>query len=242
MKKKICIVLPCFKVKNNILKVYKKLKKLKIDCMVFVDDNCPQHSVHFLKSKIKKNKNVKFIFLKKNLGVGGATLKGISFAYNQDFDIIIKFDSDNQHKISDLLKIINILLKNNVNFCKGYRSLSFNDSLKRKMPLIRIIGASALTYLSNITTGNFNTKDVTNGLFGFNRRVLKKVNFKKLKKNYFFEQDLIFRLSQHKIKIHQIKSEVIYKDEISSLNTLNSVIPFLFYHFQNLFNRLRNKV
>ena len=47
MKKKICIVLPCFKVKNNILKVYKKLKKLKIDCLVFVDDNCPQRSVHY---------------------------------------------------------------------------------------------------------------------------------------------------------------------------------------------------
>ena len=108
------------------------------------------------------------------------------------------------------------------------------------MPLIRIIGANALTYLSNITTGNFKTKDVTNGLFGFNKKILKKVNFTKLKSNYFFEQDLIFRLSQHKIKIHQIKSEVIYKDEISSLNTLNSVIPFLFYHFQNLFNRLKN--
>ena len=114
------------------------------------------------------------MFLKKNLGVGGATLKGISFAYNQGFDIIIKFDSDNQHKITDLLKIINILLKNHVDFCKGYRSLSFKDSFKRKMPLIRTIGASALTYLSNLTTGNFSTKDVTNGLFGFNRRIFKK--------------------------------------------------------------------
>lgn len=240
MKKKICIVLPCYKVKNNILKVYKKLKKIKIDYLIFVDDKCPQQSVYFLKSKIKKDKNVKFIFLKKNLGVGGATLKGISFAYNQGFDIMIKFDSDNQHKITDLLKIKNILLKNHVDFCKGYRSLSFTDSFKRKMPLIRIIGANALTYLSNITTGNFNTKDVTNGLFGFNKKILNKIKLKKLKTNYFFEQDLIFRLSQHKIKIHQIKSEVIYKDEISSLNTLNSVIPFLFYHFQNLLNRLKN--
>ena len=77
MKKKICIVLPCFKVKNNILKVYNKLKKIKVDCLIFVDDNCPQKSVNFLKSKIKKDKNVKFLFLKKKLGVGGATLKGI---------------------------------------------------------------------------------------------------------------------------------------------------------------------
>ena len=79
-KQKVCVILPCYRVKNKILTVYKKLSKLKIECLIFVDDKCPQNSVFFLKSKIKKNKNIEFIFLKKNLGVGGATLAGFNLA------------------------------------------------------------------------------------------------------------------------------------------------------------------
>lgn len=62
-------------------------------------------------------------------------------------------------------------------------------------------------------------------------------NFKTLKKNYFFEQDLIFRVSRKKIKIHQIKAEVIYNDQISSLNALKSIKPFFIYHTQNLLKK-----
>ena len=234
-KKKVCIILPCYRVKHKIYTVYKKLINEKIDCFIFVDDNCPQQSVKYLKSRIGHNKKIQFIFLRKNLGVGGATLKGFRSAYNQRFDIIIKFDSDDQHKIIDLIKIIKKLKEPKVDFCKGYRNLNLKSSFKRGMPLIRIFGASALTFISKINTNNFNLKDVTNGLFGMKSRVLKEINLKNLKLNYFFEQDLIFRISLKKIKVYQINSEVIYSDETSSLSVLKSIIPFLIYHIQNFF-------
>ena len=235
MKKKVCVILPCFKVKDQIYKVYKKLIEKKLDCLIFVDDNCPEKSVSYLKSKIKSSKKVQFIFLKENLGVGGATLKGFKLGSKQGYDIIIKFDSDNQHKISDLLKIVKILKKDEVTFCKGYRNLNFKASFRRKMPLIRILGANCLTYISRLTTRDFNLKDVTNGLFGLKSSVLNIINLKKIKKNYFFEQDLIFRVCKKNIKIFQINSEVVYADENSSLNTLGSIFPFLIYHTQNFF-------
>lgn len=238
-KQKICVILPSYRVKNQIYIVYKKLINLNLDCIIFVDDNCPQKSVSYLKSKIKKNKKTHFIFSKKNLGVGGATLKGFKFAYKKKYDIIIKFDADNQHKIVDLIKITKKLKQKDINFCKGYRNLNFKASIKRGMPLIRILGANALTLLSNITTNNFQLKDVTNGLFGMKTKILKNIDLIGLKKNYFFEQDLIFRISMAKIKLHQIKSEVIYSDEESSLSAIKSIIPFLFYHFQNIIYKFK---
>ena len=75
-KKKVCVILPCFRVKSKIYNIYKKTINKKIDCLIFVDDCCPEKSVNFLKSKIKKNKKIKFLFMKKNSGVGGATLAG----------------------------------------------------------------------------------------------------------------------------------------------------------------------
>ena len=56
--------------------------------------------------------------------------------------------------------------------------------------------------------------------------------------DYFFEQDLIFRICLKRIKIHQINSEVIYSDETSSLNVLKSILTFLFYHLQNFIQKL----
>ena len=235
MKKKVCVVLPCYRVKHKIYDVYVKLIKEKIDCIIFVDDYCPQKSVSYLKSKIRLTKKIQFIFLKKNFGVGGATIKGFQAAYKQGFDILIKFDADDQHKVIDLMKIVKKLKNRDVSFCKGYRNLSFKSSFKRKMPLIRIIGAKALTFLSRINTNNYKLRDVTNGLFGMSSDTLMRINFKKLKKDYLFEQDLIYRLSLNKIKINQINSEVLYDDENSSLNTLSSILPFLFYHIKNYF-------
>ena len=122
--------MPCYRVKHKIYTVYKKLIKTNVDCIIFVDDKCPQNSVKYLKSRIKKNKKVQFIFLK-NLGVGGATLKGFESAYKQGFDLLIKFDADNQHKIIDLMRIVKKLKKENVFFCKGYRRLNFKILLKK---------------------------------------------------------------------------------------------------------------
>ena len=242
MKRKVCVILPCYRVKHKIYNVYAKLIKQNIDCIIFVDDFCPQKSVSYLKSKIKFKKKIKFIFLKKNIGVGGATIKGFQLAYNQGYDILIKIDADDQHKIIDLRKIIKKLGNKNVDFCKGYRNLSLKYSLKRKMPLIRIIGAKALTFLSRINTNNYSLRDVTNGLFGMKASTFKKINLKEIKKDYFFEQDLIFRLSIKKVKINQINSEVIYNDETSSLNILNSIFPFLICNLKNFFYKIKCEI
>ncbi len=236
-KKKVCVILPCYRVKHKIYQVYKKLIKLKINKIIFVDDKCPENSTQYLKSKIKKSKKIQFVFLSKNNGVGGATLKGFKIAKDQRFDILVKFDADNQHKIKDLKKIIKALKNDKVLFCKGYRNLNLSNFWIKRMPLIRIIGTNILTYISRLITLNFLLKDVTFGLFGMKSKVFKKLNTKLIKKNYFFEQDLIFQICQRKIKIHQINSEVSYENETSSLKILKIIIPFTMYNLQNLFRK-----
>lgn len=236
-KKKVCVILPCYNVKHKIYEVYKKLILTKIDKLIFVDDCCPQKSVQFLGTRIKKTKKIQFIFLNKNKGVGGATLEGFKRAQKQGYEILLKFDADNQHKVKDLLKIIKILQKKEVLFCKGFRKLNLKDSLKRKMPLIRILGTNALTMISRITTNNFYLKDVTNGLFGLKSSLFIKLNLAKIKNNYFFEQDLIFQLCQKRVKIYQINSDVLYENETSSLKIIKIIFPFIIYHVNNFFQR-----
>ena len=82
MKRNICVVIPCYRVKHKIFSVYKNIDFKIVDKVIIVDDCCPEKSGKFLQKIIKKNNKIEFIFLKKNLGVGGATLEGFKKAYN----------------------------------------------------------------------------------------------------------------------------------------------------------------
>ena len=102
MKRNICVVIPCYKVKHKIFSVYKNIDFKIVDKVIIVDDCCPEKSGKFLQKIIKKSNKIEFIFLKKNLGVGGATIKGFKYALKKKFDIIIKIDGDGQHNIGIL--------------------------------------------------------------------------------------------------------------------------------------------
>ena len=57
MKKRyrICVVIPCFKVRNSIEKVIKKINFKLINKVIIVDDCCPEKTASYLtKKKIKK--------------------------------------------------------------------------------------------------------------------------------------------------------------------------------------------
>ena len=132
MKKKICVVIPCYNVKEKILSVINSKYLSKIDKIVVVDDKCPQNTGLFLKKKLKNNNKIKIIFHKNNLGVGGATISGLNYALKNKFYMIVKVDGDGQHDLSVLKKFKNEIMNNKTDFCKGYRELSLNQSKKKK--------------------------------------------------------------------------------------------------------------
>lgn len=236
MKLKVCVVIPSYKVKNKIIPVIKKIDSHLIDKIILVDDYCPENSGNYVRQNMK-NKKIHFIFLKKNVGVGGATLAGFTYALKNNFDIIIKVDGDGQHNtiiLKDFIKNLNF----KYDMVKGYRDLRVKKLFNKKMPIIRILGTKALTFLVGITTWDFKVKDACHGLIGFNSRFLRKINLKKIKKNYFFEQDILFYTLLKKGRVKYLRNEIFYKDEISNLAPIKTIVPFLCYHFLNFFIKI----
>ena len=109
MKRNICIVIPCYRVRHKILSVYNKIDFKVVDKVIIVDDCCPEKSGRFLKKILKKTIKLN-LFSKRNLGVGGATLKGFKKAYDDNYKTIIKIDSDGQHETKFIKKFYNFLL------------------------------------------------------------------------------------------------------------------------------------
>ena len=231
MKIKTCVIIPCYNVKNKILSVLMNKNLLKIDKIIIVDDCCPEKTGIFLRNKLKLLTKYKIIFNRTNQGVGGATIAGFKYALKNKFDIVIKVDGDDQHDLSILKHIIKKIIKNDFDFCKGYRDLSFKNFKKLNMPLLRFLGARSLTFLTKISSGYWKIKDPCHGVLGFDAVFLKKLKLNKIKKNYFFEQDIIINSIKLNAKVSQIKNSIYYGDESSRLNPILSILPFLYYHF-----------
>ncbi len=235
--RKVCVIIPCYKVKDKISKVILRLLKKSIK-IIIVDDKCPQKTGAYVKKKFKQKK-ILVIFQKKNSGVGGATLEGFKYAIKKKYNIAIKIDGDDQHDTKVLSLFIKALTTQNYDICKGYRFDTLDDYFNIKMPFIRLFGATVLTFILRFVSGNWRIKDVCHGFIGFRVDFLKKLDFSKIQKNFFFEQDILFHSVLKKAKIKQIRNLVRYEANITSnLKPLNSILPFLFYHSKNFLYRI----
>ena len=140
--KNIIIIIPCFKVKNKILKVLSKIPKW-INKIICIDDCCPEKSGKFITENISDAKVIT-LFNNKNLGVGGASLVGFKHAKKLGADIIIKVDGDDQMDLDLINSFIEPIISNDADFTKGNRFTKFTDYYN--MPLNRKFGNICLSF------------------------------------------------------------------------------------------------
>lgn len=236
--KKLCIVIPCYKVSEHIITVLRNIPSENINFIYVVDDDCPEFSGKIVENYVLANNIKKIVVLKnkKNLGVGGATKRGYVEALKDNNDIIIKMDGDDQmdpNKINNLLKP---LLNDEFDFAKGNRFFNLNDV--GKMPKIRIFGNVLLSFFCKLSTGYWNTFDPTNGFTAINSKVARLIPFNKVSDNFFFEIDLLFRLSILRAKIVDVPMKAAYKNEKSNLKINVIILPFLKMLFVNFLKRI----
>lgn len=236
--KKLCIVIPCYKVSKHIITVLRNIPLGNINFIYIVDDDCPEFSGKIVENYVLANniKNIVVLKNKKNLGVGGATKRGYVEALKDNNDIIIKMDGDDQmdpNKINNLLKP---LLHDEFDYAKGNRFFNLNDL--KNMPKIRIFGNVLLSFFCKLSTGYWNTFDPTNGFTAINSKVARLIPLNKVSNNFFFEIDLLFRLSILRAKIADVPMEAVYKNEKSNLKISIIIFPFLKMLFVNFLKRI----
>ena len=109
------------------------------------------------------------MFNEKNLGVGGATLKGFKEASKLQSDVILKMDGDGQMDAKLISKFVKPILENKADYTKGNRFTNYENLLK--MPFIRLIGNIILTFLTKLSSGYWNIFDPTNGFICIHKKV-----------------------------------------------------------------------
>ncbi len=99
-----------------------------------------------------------------NLGQGAALQTGIDYALSQGADILVTFDADGQHRVSDIARLTEALRQARADFALGSRFLGQSSNL----PKLRRWLLKAATVFTRLTTG-LRLTDSHNGLRAFTR-------------------------------------------------------------------------
>lgn len=231
---KIAVVIPAYKVSNHISDVVSEIGK-DVDAIYVIDDACPEGSGKLVASKIK-DKRVRVITHSENQGVGGAVISGYRAALKDGADVIVKLDGDGQMDPALIKDLVFPIVEGRADYTKGNRFDSITGL--RQMPGIRIFGNGALSLMTKISTGYWNVTDPTNGFTAIHREVLSGIDLEMLSKRFFFESDLLFRLSLSRAVVWDIPMESRYGTEKSNLKISRALFEFTFKHGVNFHKRL----
>lgn len=215
MNKKIIAVVPAFNEEKNIRRVLLEILK-HCNKVIVVNDNSTDGTKKILtEMEDTHNKKLKIIHNQKNIGIGSSMKKGLSLALTKESDIILKIDSDGQHKPEDIPRLIRKMEDENLDLVKGNR---FHDVESiTNMPKIKIIGNLLITNLQKVISGNYSISDPNNGFLALKTEKLRLININQLHNKYFFENSLSIIFTAFNFKIGEIGIETIYRDEKSSI-------------------------
>ena len=100
-----------------------------------------------------------------NLGQGAALKTGIDYALSRGAEFIVTFDTDGQHRVSDIPRLLEALQRERADFALGSRFLGS----AQRTPVLRRLLLRAATLFTAFTTG-LRLTDTHNGLRAFTRR------------------------------------------------------------------------
>jgi polyprenyl-phospho-N-acetylgalactosaminyl synthase len=100
-----------------------------------------------------------------NLGQGAALQTGIDYAVAERAEVIVTFDADGQHRVSDIARLAEALVEERADFALGSRFLGQAPNL----PPLRRLLLHAATAFTRLTTG-LQVTDTHNGLRAMTRR------------------------------------------------------------------------
>lgn len=231
----IAIVVPCYRVRQQIAAVLVNIgpEASHIYC---VDDACPENSSEIIEQAAVNDARIVLIRHQQNQGVGGAVISGYRRAIADGADIVVKLDGDGQMDPQQIGRLIEPIWNGEADYVKGNRFFQLEGL--HAMPWIRLIGNAGLSFLTKLSTGYWHPFDPTNGFTAVHIRVVKALPLDKLHRRYFFESDMLFRLSILRAVVLDVPMDARYGNEQSSLNVFHSLHEFPLRHAANTVKRI----
>jgi len=219
---KIAVIIPAYKVKQQILSVIKAIDS-SIAFIIVVDDKCPENTGQFVEQEIT-DKRLTVLYHDKNKGVGGAMKTGFKKAMELSADIVVKVDGDGQMDVSFIATLTAPILNGKSDFTKGNRFFFLSELTK--MPFTRLMGNSILSLFNKLVNGYWNIMDPTNGYTAITKKAIKLLEYRSIDKRYFFETSMLINLNIMNLVVKDVPIPAKYGDEESNLSIFKSAVEF----------------
>ena len=167
---KLSIIIPCYNEEKTIKFLVKNIFQIKFPIereIIVVDDGSTRNHGDILKEEIK-SKQIKFIRLPRNQGKGVAIRIGLKYASG---NIFITQDADFEYFPADIPKLLEPILKHNVNVVYGSRFTKRPKDMSKS----HYIANKILTRITNFIY-HTNLTDMDTGYKVFTKRVLKSIS------------------------------------------------------------------
>ena len=234
MSPQIAVIIPCYRVKDHVLDVIRRIGPL-VELIIVVDDACPDGSGEYVKQNCD-DPRVKVLQHASNQGVGGAMLTGYTAALAEGVLVMVKLDGDGQMEPELIPRFVAPILRGQADYTKGNRFYDLTQLVQ--MPTVRLLGNAALSFMAKLSTGYWNLFDVNNGFTAIHARVAQCLPFEKISRRFFFESDMLFRLNTIRAVVIDIPMDARYGSELSNLRVGNIAGEFLTKHVSNLCKRI----
>ena len=231
---KLGVVIPCYRVSDQVLDVIAKIGP-EVERIIVVDDGCPEGSGRLVESSCR-DPRVRVMYHAQNLGVGAATVSGYRLALQEGATIIVKLDGDGQMDPRLIPQLVAPLRQGLADYAKGNRF--YHHTLLRQMPGLRLAGNAILSFATKLSSGYWNVMDPTNGFTAIHGACVRALPLDKLDKRFFFESDVLFRLSTIRAAVADVPMRAMYEKGGSNLRVVREALVFPAKHLGCLLKRL----
>ncbi len=158
---RVLVVIPAYNEQENILRVVSELTQT---CPAFdyvvINDGSTDNTLQIL-----KDNHLNYIDQPVNLGLAGTFQTGMKYAKLKDYDAVIQFDGDGQHRPEYIQAMADKL-------AEGYNIVIGSRFITEKKPhSMRMLGSNMIALFMRLTTGR-KIADPTSGMRMFDRRMI----------------------------------------------------------------------
>lgn len=206
LKKQIFFVIPVYNEGRVVGKVIRKLQEEGFENIILINDGSKDNS----SQEILKNKKKGLVLLEHviNRGQGAALKTGIDYALKQEScKYIVTFDSDGQHRLSDLSKFIEVLEKSKCEIAMGSRFID-NES-KKKVPIKKRIILKGALFIT-LLLSSIKLTDTHNGYRVMTKEAAKKINISL--DGFEHASEIIDEVKKKKLKYKEIPVTIDYTE------------------------------
>ncbi len=226
---KIGIIIPAYNEEKNIENVLKKLHKFSnydFDIIV-IDDGSTDNTCQII-----DNYNVLLLKHEKNKGNGAATITGLKYCRENDYDVVLIMDADGQHDPSYIPYFLDKIIDEKNDFVIANRfEYDYQGHSLKKLCSLTLTVLYLILYRKKVS-------DPTNGFRALSSKVINKIN---LESQYSVTQEMLFKVLPY-FKWKEIPVKVFQrKNGQSFIKLKNYFLKMIYMTFKfYLLPKLRN--